>query len=60
MHSLVPDPTEREQLALARKIIHDRCRSERGALEFHAVRAFARTVLKFHEIVTRRRFREGP
>jgi glycosyltransferase involved in cell wall biosynthesis len=60
MHSLVPDPTELEQLAKARALMHDRYRAERGALEFHAVRTFARTVLKCHEMLIRRRRPQRP
>ena len=57
MHAAVPDPTEEKQLALARKLMHDRYRAERGVLEFFAARTFARTMLKCHEAIIRGRIR---
>jgi glycosyltransferase involved in cell wall biosynthesis len=57
MHSPVPNPKDGEELAHARKVMHNRYRAERGAVEFHAVRTLARTVLKCHEALIRSRRR---
>src|ERR1700730_10710648 len=54
MHSITPDQTEATQLSVARKLTHDRYRTERGALEFYVLKALAHTVLRCHEAMIRR------
>jgi glycosyltransferase involved in cell wall biosynthesis len=46
MHSIVPDPAERKQLIETWRLAHARYRAERGALEFYALKIFARAVLR--------------
>jgi glycosyltransferase involved in cell wall biosynthesis len=46
MHSIERDPTEQEQLKHTWKLMFGRYRAERGALEFYAMKIFARTVLR--------------
>jgi hypothetical protein len=46
MHSITPDAAEAQQLREARRLTHSRYRTERGALEFYTLKAFAHTVLR--------------
>jgi glycosyltransferase involved in cell wall biosynthesis len=46
MHSITPNPMEQAQLMETRKLAHARYLVERGALEFYAMKLFARTVLR--------------
>jgi hypothetical protein len=46
MHSIVPDPSEQKQLITTWNLAHARYRAERGALEFYALKIFARAVLR--------------
>ncbi len=58
MHgSISPDPSEAMHLRVARKVTHERCRAERGALEFYALKVLAHTVLRSGEAVLRLRRR---
>jgi glycosyltransferase involved in cell wall biosynthesis len=51
MHSIVPDPAQQDQLTETRRLAHGRYRAERGALEFYAMKIFARIVLRSHEAI---------
>jgi glycosyltransferase involved in cell wall biosynthesis len=46
MHSLEQDPEQEKQLRKTVQFMHERYRAERGALEFYAMKIFARTVLR--------------
>jgi glycosyltransferase involved in cell wall biosynthesis len=46
MHSLEQDPEQEKQLRETVRFMHGRYRAERGALEFYAMKIFARTVLR--------------
>jgi glycosyltransferase involved in cell wall biosynthesis len=46
MHSPVQDPMAAQQLRETWKLMHERYRTEWGALEFYALKIFARTVLR--------------
>jgi glycosyltransferase involved in cell wall biosynthesis len=46
MHSIVPNPLEQKQLMQTRQLVYARYRTERGALEFYAMKIFARAALR--------------
>jgi glycosyltransferase involved in cell wall biosynthesis len=53
MHSIVPDPKQTIQLIETRQLTYGRYRAEHGVLEFYAMKAFARTVLRCHRMLVR-------